>query len=261
MRRTGRVRAVARVPGTPVGLKMVRNVYRLLRRSVTSQGIAGTVASMVRVSLDRRIWRSSGRADGGCEFDRKFGTDTGAFVVQIEGLDTTSPNWIHSTRYRPTPATVFHKLMAALPIRHEEFTFIDFGSGKGRVLLLASEFPFKAIVGIEFSRDLHEVAQRNVARYKSLTQACTRIDCLLLDATLYDVPLGPKVCFFFNPFHEPVMVQVVRRLEASLIAAPSPMFILYYRPALQHIFRDSKYFRELRTDQEYAIYQSTLGAG
>ena len=69
------------------------------------------------------------------------------------------------------------------------------------------------------------VAQRNVARYKSPTQACTRIDCLWLDATLYEVPLGPKVCFFFNPFHEPVMTQVVRRLEASLIAGPSPTFI------------------------------------
>jgi hypothetical protein len=81
----------------------------------------------------------------------------------------------------------------------------------------------------------------------------------LLDATLYDVPLGPKVCYFFNPFHEPIMAQVVRRLEASLIAAPSPTFILYYRPALQHIFRDSKSFREFRVKQEYAIYQSTLG--
>jgi len=150
--------------------------------------------------------------------------------------------------------------MAALSIRHEEFTFIDFGSGKGKVLLLASELPFKAIVGIEFSKDLHEVAQQNVARYKSLTQASSPIDCRLLDATLYDIPLGPKVCFFFNPFHEPVMTQVVRRLEASLVAAPSPTFVLYYRPFLQHIFRDSKCFRELRVKQEYAIYQSTLGA-
>jgi SAM-dependent methyltransferase len=150
--------------------------------------------------------------------------------------------------------------MAALPIRHEEFTFIDFGSGKGKVLLLASELPFKAIVGIEFSKDLYEVAQQNVARHKTLTQASSPIDCLLLDATLYDIPLGPKVCYFFNPYHEPVMTKVVRRLEASLIASPSPTFILYYRPALQHIFRDSKYFRELRVKQEYAIYQSTLGA-
>ena len=134
---------------------MVRNVFRLLRRSVTSRGIAGTVASMVKVSLYRTIWRSSWQVDGGCEFDRKFGTETSGSVVQTEGLDTTSPNWIHSTRYRPTPATIFHELMAALPIRHEEFTFIDFGSGKGKVLLLAWSLPFKAIVGIEFSKDLH----------------------------------------------------------------------------------------------------------
>jgi hypothetical protein len=124
--------------------------------------------------------------------------------------------------------------------------------------LLASELPFKAIIGVEFSEQLHRVAQRNVASFRSEVQACKRVDCLLMDASLYDVPLEPSVCYFFNPFQEPVMEHVVRRLEASLQAAPRPMFILYYTPVFQHLFAASKYFRQFRADEAYAIYQSTV---
>jgi hypothetical protein len=152
-------------------------------------------------------------------------------------------------------------MLAALSIRHEDFIFIDFGSGKGRVLLLASELPFKAIIGLELSKQLHQVAQRNVAVYKSAGQACKRIECVLTDAALYEIPPAPTVCYFNNPFREPVMTQVVRRLEASLDLTPRQMFILYYVPWCQHLFSRSKYFRAFRVTREYAIYQSAISTG
>jgi len=47
-------------------------------------------------------------------------------------------------------------VLEKLSINHSEFTFIDFGSGKGRVLFLASEYPYKKIIGVELARMLHE---------------------------------------------------------------------------------------------------------
>jgi SAM-dependent methyltransferase len=211
------------------------------------------------MSLDGRMWRVLRRVDDASEFDRNFGTDTGASLVQSEGLDIAGPNWIHGIRYSPTPAAKLHEMLAALPIRHEDFSFVDFGSGKGKVLLLASELPFRAIIGIEFSEHLHEVARRNLASYRSETQACKKIDCLLVDATVYEVPPEPVVCYFYNPFREPVMEQVVRRLEDSLQAAPRQVFVLYYRPEFQSFFARSKYFREFRADRDFVIYQSLAG--
>jgi hypothetical protein len=244
--------------GPSKAFEMVAHLLRLLRRSIACRGVVGTAAQILEVSFDRRLWSSSWRVDDPCGFDRSFGTDTGASLVQSEGLDIRGPNWIYGIRYSPTPESKVQEMLAALPIRHEEFTFVDFGSGKGKVLLLASELPFRAIIGIEFSKHLHQVARRNLASYKSETQACKKIDCLFMDATLYEVPSEPLVCYFFNPFREPVMEQVVRRLEDSLQAAPRQAFILYYRPEFRHCFATSKYFREFRASIDYVIYESAI---
>ncbi|HLB92446.1 MAG TPA: hypothetical protein VJK27_08915, partial [Terriglobales bacterium] len=45
--------------------------------------------------------------------------------------------------YQPTDPALFQEMMSALPIQFDEFTFIDIGSGKGRTLLMASEYPFQ----------------------------------------------------------------------------------------------------------------------
>jgi len=49
--------------------------------------------------------------------------------------------------------------------RLRDFTFVDLGSGKGRVLLMASHYPFKRIIGVEFIPELHQVAQENIRKY------------------------------------------------------------------------------------------------
>jgi hypothetical protein len=47
-----------------------------------------------------------------------------------------------------------------LKIDPRDFTFTDFGSGEGRVLLIAAGLPFRAVVGVEFSAELNEIASR-----------------------------------------------------------------------------------------------------
>ena len=43
-----------------------------------------------------------------------------------------------------------------------QFTFVDIGSGKGRTLLMASQFPFRKIVGVELIAELHQRDQENL---------------------------------------------------------------------------------------------------
>ena len=54
--------------------------------------------------------------------------------------------------------------MARLDVDHSEFTFVDYGLGKGRVLMLATEYPFKRIVGVEFSESLDRTARQNLTK-------------------------------------------------------------------------------------------------
>src|SRR6266436_2058206 len=61
---------------------------------------------------------------------------------------------LHSA-YQPTAPALFREMMASLPIEFNEFTFVDLGSGKGRMLLTASEYPVMKTVGARLTADLH----------------------------------------------------------------------------------------------------------
>jgi SAM-dependent methyltransferase len=160
-------------------------------------------------------------------FDRRWGVDTAGEVpladVGIAGDDLDRGHGL----YRPVWTEVFDEAVRALPVGLERFTFLDYGSGKGKALLLASEFPFEQVLGIEFARPLHEVAERNVRRYASPTRRCADVRSMCADALTYDPPERPLVCFFFNPFDDATTDAVVRRLVDSVRKAPREVFVLY----------------------------------
>ena len=57
------------------------------------------------------------------------------------------PNLGQAVAYSPVDPASFEGIIKRLRIRCEEFSFFDFGSGKGRALLLASRFPLKRVIG------------------------------------------------------------------------------------------------------------------
>src|SRR2546423_15631693 len=82
------------------------------------------------------------------EFDMAHDVDTdGDFDgwTYLSDLNIASANWIHGGNYCGVSPEQFTSVMADVTLQHEDFTFIDFGSGKGRALLIASEFPFRRI--------------------------------------------------------------------------------------------------------------------
>jgi hypothetical protein len=163
--------------------------------------------------------RRKQRAD--VRFDEEWGVETAAWV-HVPDLDTASPNRIHATSYEPSNVAEFERLMGKLRVDHRAFAFVDYGSGKGRALLLAAEYPFKRIVGVEFAASLDRIARENVA-------ACgsdPRIELVLGDAAEFDPPLDPLVLYFFHPFGMPVLEQVLARVRTSFADAPRPVFVL-----------------------------------
>ena len=167
-------------------------------------------------------------------FDRRFGTDTSG-QIQLDSLKIESHNRQHGIYYEATPTKLFSSVMKNyLDVRYEDFIFIDLGSGKGRPLLLASDFPFKEIIGIEFSDSLHQVAQSNIAIYKSKIQKCFTIKSLCMDATEYQFPMENLVLFFYHPFREPVLSYVLDKLKQSIKEKHRKIIIIYCNPLLSH---------------------------
>ena len=118
--------------------------------------------------------------------------------------------------YQPTDPGLFAEMIASLPSDLREFTFVDLGSGKGRTLLMASEYPFRRIVGVEILPELHRAAEENICAFRESTGRGAQIEAILADACEYDLPETPLVVYLFNPLLEAGLRRVVSRLTESL---------------------------------------------
>ncbi len=152
-----------------------------------------------------------------------------------------------------TPGAVHITVGSALNLR--DFTFIDLGSGKGRTLLMASDYPFRRIIGVELLPSLHEIAVENLRQYKSEAQKCFALESICADATAFLLPDDPLVIFLFNPFSESGMRQVVANLDQSLRAHPRPVFVLYHNPLLEHTLAESWRLRQIAGEPQYSVFR------
>jgi SAM-dependent methyltransferase len=145
------------------------------------------------------------------ELDRQFGTDT-AENLKLHGLDIRGPNYRDAVYYRATNFPILEEILGRLPVRHEDCTFVDYGSGKGLVLLKAAGYPFKKVIGVEFARELHEIAAQNLARHPAGLRRCA-VELVHEDAVKYAPPAGNLVLYFYEPFEAPVTRQVIARVR------------------------------------------------
>ena len=94
-------------------------------------------------------------------------------------------------------------------------------------MLLASDYPFKHIVGVEYSPGLHAIAVNNIKKYASKAQRCTSFELVLGDALDYELPRGPVICLVFNSFDPPTMRQVLGNFDAQVATRTDPVFMIY----------------------------------
>jgi hypothetical protein len=93
----------------------------------------------------------------------------------------------------------------------------------------ASRFPFRRVVGVELSPDLHQIAQRNVQTYRP-RRRCAAVELVNSDVLDYEIPDDVTVVHMFNPFRGTIFASVVEKLLASAERAPRPLRIIYANP-------------------------------
>ena len=185
-----------------------------------------------------RYWLLFGLAERG--FDRKLPVTTAE--VLYEPGSVASPNLPHGQLYEATPVALARAVLKDIPERLDGFTFIDFGSGRGRMLLLAAERPFKRVLGVEYSRELHEAAAANIERC-GLSGRVASVHC---DATEVAIPPGPCVLYFYNPFDDAVFERVLGNIEASYLLEPRPIYVIYYNAVHADLLDSSPLLRRVR---------------
>ena len=227
-------------------------LLRRVRRGWQRNGLFGFLHLVLRnLSYGIRSAVKGGvperRVDG---FDRRHGTDTGG-IREAGSLDVASRNSLHANRYQATDDDLLEAIFSDMKIDFSRYTFIDFGSGKGRVLLKASFYPFRKIVGLEFSSELHETALDNVRIFSDPNQQCHRIQPECRDATEYDLPETPLVCYFYNPFDATVMEKVVGRLAEHRKSNGVPVIVIYVDPVHRSVFERTGIFKLARDHPQF----------
>lgn len=209
-----------------------------------------------RWGLDRlafRIWRYNPRGllrlYRHHAFDRRLGVNTRGYS---------------DFRYEPTPADVFHEMITKIPFDPREFVFVDLGSGKGKVLMLAARYPFGRVVGVELWEDLHRIALANLDSFRGRPDCAAEITSVRMDAADYPLPEEPLVLYFFNPFPESVLARVLSNLRESLARAPRRVYVLFYGPVRRgapwdrrRVFETSGFLRVFRDDPRFTIYTAS----
>jgi len=191
------------------------------------------------------------------EFDRRFGVDTVGQIHQTE-LDGIGPNQLHAGPYGASDPKSFMNAMQFLSIDYRQYIFVDFGSGKGRAILMATEFPFKKIIGVEFSRELHEIALANLERFRGHITKCADVEPLWMDAVDYVLPEENLVCYFCNPFNAFLMGRVLANIRGSLIQAPRDIYLVYYNPLHPEAVHQSGCFKSIGIIENISIWRAEV---
>jgi SAM-dependent methyltransferase len=190
---------------------------------------------------------------GDVEYDWEFRVDTTSATVswraRLLGL-------LHSG-YQPIEPEVFRKIVDSLSIDFSQFTFIDIGSGKGRALLLAAEYPFRRVVGVELLPELNSIAEENIRKFKSAKRPCGDIRTICGDATDFAFPAESLVIFLFNPLPLADLKTLAENLEGSLRQNARPVCVIYANPVFEEILGPCSAFTKTGGTHQYSIFQTT----
>ena len=235
-------------------MKNLQRAWRKVRWSLAQRGVWGTASQMLG-----RLVRSRG-SDGAVvskpvvhPFDEEYGTETSGLISggelagghEHDRFSTAyygvSPSRMREAlaRWRETPGT------GAV----EEYAFVDIGSGKGRAMMLASELPFREVVGVELSAELCRIAEANLDVWRQAGRALSPMRVVQGDALSLALPEGRLLIFLYNPFLAPMMRRLLECLEAVAGDRRGGMDVLYVVAQQEAVFGEFAGFELLWSER------------
>lgn len=240
-------------PAPQSALKATRLWWKeAVRRDGLTSASRQLIASLWEFARDSTPDRTRARyGDADYDWDHRVNTTSGGVAWRERLLGA-----LHSP-YQPTEPALFHQMIADWLERSgedpQDFVFCDLGSGKGRALLMASDYPFRRIIGVELLPALHQIAEENIRAYKNETQKCLTLEAICADATVFPLPQEPLLLYLFNPFPEAVMRQVITNLEQTLKQHSHAVYVLYHNPLLEHVLAQRADLRKIGGTHQYSL--------
>jgi len=182
-------------------------------------------------------------------FDVEFGVRTSGLVAGRH-LASGHGHDRHATAYYGIAPSVFRSIVVRWrrcrpPAPLDQYTFVDLGAGMGRAVLLAAEYPFRAVIGVELHPLLARIARRNIAAWRSAGRARAPMRTVCRDAAGFALPQGPCVAFLFNPFGAPVLRRMLANWRSALAGREGQLDLLYVNNEQEHVLQRAAGFTRL----------------
>lgn len=181
--------------------------------------------------------------DGG--FDECYGTDTGGIVWLT---NPWSEHFRGGARYEGSTPELCRWAIENSEINPEEYCFVDIGCGKGRPLIIASEYGFDRLIGVDYSRRLCSVAKHNIAKchIRNALIACA-------DATQFAYPTRNTFAFFYHPFADLELLNaVLLKLRESTRAC---QLVVAYLGTARDTLNTYSWLQQYRQQQTLTLFR------
>ena len=166
----------------------------------------------------------------------------------------------HAVRYRPSPVLCITKSLRKLKVYDtdvQKTSFVDYGSGMGRVMILAAEAEFSSVIGLELSSELNAICKSNIDQYLN-KRPQNKFSIVESDAGEFLPPGDVCVFFFFRPFDKTIHDKVMTQIMLSVKQTPRTIYCL----ALQCDYNFLKYgMNEICYETGVTIYTNSSVMG
>ncbi len=215
-----------------------------LQRSLNGRGILNTIVLIFNKSVHRFRFR---------KYDF-WG------LIDPSDLDGSEELKKHAVKYEASNQIFFNKLLDGTEWPFKRSTFVDFGCGKGAVLIYAYEFGFKKMIGVEFSPNLAQLATDNLQKFSVQKGGKVNFEIVNIDASQYVIPSEADCFYFFNPFDAFIMDKVFQNIVSSLETKPRKILIVYLNAVYKEViekygFKRVKYFS--KDELDYYFYNGS----
>ena len=205
--------------------------------------LLATARRLAAVRLFRKEWPTA-------PIDRQYGISTSSRARRW---------WLHTGNSEVDRANVGYVGSQPSVVRRaieavggiEQAVFVDLGCGKGRTLAVASEYPFRKVVGIEIAKRLVQIARKNAEIIGRNHPDRPQIDVQLRDATSLTVLDGNDlVLFLYNSFRRPLVSRLIRSIEQWAVRnASGRAYLIYYNCVHFDLFDDCDVLERFATEQ------------
>lgn len=207
-------------------LRLIISKFKRLFDSISSINLSEVLYYLPEYSVELFLNRFD-------KFDLKYKVETNTSVAPSR--DSKLEAFNDAELYWPTREKPFDSMITKIHEDYSNFSFIDVGCGKGRVMIMAAKFPFKTIHGIELSNDLARKCEYNLTLIQQQFPNVT-FNVHNVNALNFQLPIENLFLYLFDPFGRDTLKAFLNNLKLSAQQSKKRVIVLYYLPRHKDVF-------------------------